>query len=119
MDAEPCNLTWQQAEGRPETAAGLDSLPDGLAFPEDFPEPIHFDPATRRLIYRGFMTNNSYRFLHTFSRDLAYMRAINELNTRSVTAELPQAAQERRWMWAALALLAILAIATVVRTVRL
>src|SRR5262245_35990694 len=38
------NKTWRDAEGQRETAVRLERLPPNLLFPEDFPEPITYDP---------------------------------------------------------------------------
>jgi len=71
--------TWAEAAGLPESAVRLERLPAGVDFPEGFPEPIRFDPRRNRLVYRGFMTSNSYRFLHGQSSDLAYLAALDAL----------------------------------------
>ena len=71
--------TWAEAAGLAETAVRLERLPAGVEFSEDFPEPIRFDPRRNRLVYRGFMTSNSYRFLHGQSSDLAYLAALDAL----------------------------------------
>ena len=71
--------TWAEAAGLPEMAAKLDCLPAGVHFPDDFPEPIRFDPVRKLLIYRGFMSSTSYRFLHGLSADRAFMEALDGL----------------------------------------
>jgi hypothetical protein len=73
------NKTWREAAGQRETAARLSRLPPGLEFPEDFPEPITYDPARKVLIYRGFMCHGSYQFLHQLAGDPAYVAAIDQL----------------------------------------
>src|SRR5690242_6979736 len=71
--------TWAEAAGLPETGARLDRLPAGLQIPEDFPEPIRYDPARKLLVYRGFMSSTSYRFLHSLSADRAFIEALDGL----------------------------------------
>jgi hypothetical protein len=71
--------TWGEAAGLPETAARLDRLPEGLEFPEDFPEPIRYQPQRRCLVYRGFMSSASYAFLRGRSTDRPYLVAVDEL----------------------------------------
>jgi hypothetical protein len=87
--------TWDEAAGLPEVSARLERLPEGLTFPDDFPEPIRFDPRRRRLAYRGFMTSNSYRYLHRRSRDPAYIAALDVLFQDSSCAA-PGARPDRR-----------------------
>ena len=71
--------TWAEAAGLPETSARLERLPEGLELPEGLPEPIRFDPARQRLVYRGFMCSASYSFLRGLSTDTAYLLAVDEL----------------------------------------
>jgi hypothetical protein len=71
--------TWAEAAGLPETGARLERLPAGVHIPDDFPEPIRYDPARKLLVYRGFMSSTSYRFLHGLSGDRAYVEALDGL----------------------------------------
>jgi hypothetical protein len=73
------HLTWDEAAGLPETSARLKRLPEGLHFPDDFPEPIRFDARRRRLLYRGFMRLSSHTFLRGCSPDPAYLKALERL----------------------------------------
>src|SRR5205809_369089 len=73
------NKTWKEAAGLHETAARLQQLPAGLAFPEDFPEPITYDVDWKLLLYRGFMYHGSYLFLRQLSADPAYIAALDVL----------------------------------------
>ena len=77
------NKTWQQAAGLHETASRLDHLPPGLAFPEDFPEPITYDADWKLLLYRGFMYHGSYLFLRQLSSDPAFIAALDVLYQES------------------------------------
>jgi hypothetical protein len=89
--------TWAEAAGQPETATRLDGLPKGVSFPDDFPEPIRFDPVRKLLIYRGFMSSVSYRFLHGLNSDPAFLAALDVLFLATAYA---QAGQGRRlWPW--------------------
>jgi len=98
--------TWAEAVGLPETSARLRRLPQGLNFPDDFPEPIHFDEVRKRLLYRGFMANASYRFLHALSGDSDYVAALDQLYQGSSYALNPRSGIRRAWLW--LALVAVL-----------
>jgi len=60
-------------------------MPAGVAFGDDFPEPIHFDAANRRLVYRGFMYHGSYAYLRNLSRDARYLVALDALYMATAT----------------------------------
>jgi hypothetical protein len=85
VNPEPAwrNKTWREAEGQRETAVRLQRLPPGLTFPDNFPEPITYDPARKLLVYRGFMCHGSYQFLHQLAGDPAYVAAIDQLYQES------------------------------------
>jgi hypothetical protein len=99
---EHCYKTWAEAAGLPETSARLNRLPQGLTFPDDFPEPIHFDAASKRLFYRGFMANASYCFLHALSADSGYVAALDQLYQASSYVLKPRSGFRRAWLWLAL-----------------
>jgi hypothetical protein len=94
--------TWAEAAGLHEVSAALARLPRGLDFPDDFPEPLRYDPARRRLVYRGFMCSSSYRFLHGLSTDPAYVEALAVVFQASADA-LPDDRPPRVWPWLAAA----------------
>jgi hypothetical protein len=91
--------TWGEAAGLPQTAARLDSLPEGVHFPEDFPEPIQYDPQRKRLLYRGFMCSSSYHFLRSVSPNTAYTGAIDELFQASASVLDKPSMAQRLWPW--------------------
>jgi hypothetical protein len=91
--------TWTEAAGLPEITAALDRLPPGLDFPDDFPEPIRFDPVRRLLVYRGFMTSVSYRFLHGLSPDSEYIVALDDLFQASSYTLEKRSNLARVWPW--------------------
>jgi hypothetical protein len=105
--------TWGEAAGLPETAARMDRLPPDFQLSDDFPEPMHFDAAARRLVYRGFMSSCSYAFLRTCCKDLTYLRALDAL-FQETAAKCPHRpkAQKRSWRW--LAALGVAVVAVVV-----
>jgi hypothetical protein len=57
----------------------LERLPDGLTFPPDLGDRISYDPATRRLAYRGFMSKAEFDRLCQLSNDWGYRRPLEEL----------------------------------------
>jgi hypothetical protein len=71
--------TWDAAKGERETSARLDALPPELDFDDDFPEPIRYDAARGLLVYRGFMSYGSFRYLIQLHSDPGYARALDEL----------------------------------------
>jgi hypothetical protein len=87
------NRTWAQAAGQKETAVRLERLPAGVELPDDFPEPLRYDPARKALLYRGVMYRGSFDFLHRLSDDRAYMIAIDTLY---VASALPPC--KRSWL---------------------
>ena len=93
--------TWGEAAGLPETAARLDRLPADLALTEDFPEPLHFDPGAKRLLYRGFMCSSSYAFLRTCCKDLHYLNALDSLfqQTAGALGARRKQSQSHPWRW--------------------
>jgi len=94
-----CGITWAQAAEKVEISAKLEQLPAGMAFGEDFPEPIQYDAQRKLLVYRGFMTTLSYNYLRKLSRDLGYIAAIDEVNIKSTMAVYEQPAPRRGWLW--------------------
>jgi hypothetical protein len=87
------NKTWAQAAGQRETSVVLQQLPPGVEFPDDFPEPIRYEPAHKLLRYRGMMFHGSYEFLHALSSERAYLVAIDGLYIGS--SESPR---QRAWL---------------------
>jgi hypothetical protein len=54
-------------------------LPPGLKFPRDFADRIRHDPASGRLIFRGFMSKADFDRLCFISDDWAFRRSLEEL----------------------------------------
>jgi hypothetical protein len=93
--------TWGEAAGLPETTARLDRLPPDLVLPDDFPEPIRYDPGAKRLVYRGFMCSSSYAYLRNCCRDLAYLNALDSLfqQTAATLGARHRKSKKRSWPW--------------------
>lgn len=96
---EPSYMTWSQAAGKMEVAAKLERLPEGVEFPEGFPEPIKWDAERKELMYRGFMTAMSFEFLRQLSTDLLYLAALNSVNIQSSGAIMGKPPARRGWVW--------------------
>jgi hypothetical protein len=111
------NRTWGEAHGLPETSARLDGLPAGLAFPEDFPEPIQFDDRRKRLVYRGFMCSTSYAYLRHLSTDRTYLTALDTIFS-STSETLRPARRGRMWAWVLAAAGCVLAAGAVWQALR-
>jgi len=85
---------WQNAAGQHETAARLRQLPPGLAFGDNIGEPMYYDAARQLLLYRGFMCQASYNYLHRLSLDPDYETAIDQLYMGSASG-----GSRRDWRW--------------------
>jgi hypothetical protein len=57
----------------------VEALPKGLVFPPDLADRIRYDPATKRLSYRGFMSKADFDRLCKLHDDWAYRRPLEEL----------------------------------------
>ncbi|MBX6314931.1 MAG: hypothetical protein IRY99_18740 [Isosphaeraceae bacterium] len=76
----------------------LDKLPQGLEFPASLADRIRYDPATRRLIFQGFMSKAEFDRLCRLSDDWGYRRTLEEL-FRLCTPEEPSRPHGlRRWL---------------------
>ena len=74
---------WQPNVGWSEDAEKLESLSEA-AFPESVRDKIHFDPAKKLLIARGFLTEEIRDSLLKMSTDADYHRAASALCERSL-----------------------------------
>jgi hypothetical protein len=84
-------VSWQQAAGQRTVSAPLSQLPPGVQFEDDFPEPIHYDAARKRLEYRGFMPHPSFVALQRLSNDYEFLRCLERLFAESAQPETPRA----------------------------
>jgi hypothetical protein len=69
--------------------------------PDDFPEPLRYDPAAKKLVYRGFMCSSSYAFLRTCCNDLNYLNALDSLfqQTAAALGSKRKKTQKKSWGW--------------------
>ena len=86
----------------------LDRLPEGLQFPPRLNERIHFDPARKRLVWRGFMSKADFYCLFELHEDSAYRRAIERLFQVSTEADSHRLSAR---MWGVLVVLGLTAAA--------
>lgn len=107
--AIPCKV-FQGAADQKEVSARLRQLPAGVAFDDQVGEPIYYDAARKVVLYRGFMCQASYNFLHKLSLDPEYEAAIDQIYMASSSALVEGG---RNWRWLVLPVLALGAIATV------
>ena len=54
-------------------------FPDGLTFPHDLADRIRYDPNSRHLVFRGFMSKADFDRLSRLSDDWAYLRPLEDL----------------------------------------
>ena len=100
---------WQNAAGQKEAAARLRRLPPGLSLGDEVGEPIYYDAAHQMLLYRGFMCQASYNFLHKLSLDPEFEAALDQVYMASSSVFTEGG---RSWRWLLLPILALGAIAT-------
>jgi hypothetical protein len=80
----------------------LETLPPGIAFPEDFPEPIAYDASRQLLLYRGIMSHTSYSYLRQLSGDAAYLTAVDQIRKTSCQLYAQRARphfSRYGWLW--------------------
>jgi hypothetical protein len=96
----------------------LRELPEGLKFPRELQDRIHFHRDKQLLQFDGFMSKTDYDRLLRVHNDLAYQRALEELFHKCTFAEVPVATQahgvRRRAMpWFVVAAAAIIAVISI------
>ena len=57
----------------------VNRLPEGLSFPRDLRERIHYDANGHKLAFEGFMSKATYDRLYQLAEDREYRRALEEL----------------------------------------
>jgi DUF1365 family protein len=57
----------------------LERLPDGLRFPPELGDRVHYDAEHHRLVYRGFMSKVDFDRLCALSDDWAFRRPLEDL----------------------------------------
>ena len=62
----------------------LDRLPEGLVFPTDLEDKIWFDPVSKKLFFRGYMSKTEFDRLCQTTRDWSFRRKLEELFQLSV-----------------------------------
>ena len=62
----------------------------GLDFPEDVRDRIGFDPQSKRLFFRGYMSKTEFDRLSQLTRDWSFRRKLEELFQMSVYEDEPQ-----------------------------
>jgi hypothetical protein len=65
----------------------MDRLPEGLEFPLELKDRIHFDPIARRLIFRGYMSKTDFDRLSQLRTDWNFRRSLEELFRLSIPEE--------------------------------
>jgi hypothetical protein len=75
-------------EGHVDHFVTLAILPENFQIPTAYTDRFRFDPATHRLVYRGFMSKVDFDRLCGLSDDWGYRRQLEEL-FRQCTLEDP------------------------------
>ena len=75
----------------------LDRLPEGLEFPDNLRDRIWYDPQTKRLFFRGYMSKTHFDHLCELSRDWSFRRKLEELFQICIDAEKPRTSRNQGW----------------------
>jgi len=74
----------------------LDRLPDGVEFPPQLKDRIHFDAAAHKLVFRGHMSKADFDRLSTISNDWTFRRTLEELFRLCIPEQEPAPRRLRR-----------------------
>ena len=85
----------------------LDRLPEGLEFPPQLKDRIHFDAAAGKLVFRGYMSKTDFDRLCQLSNDWKFRRTLEELFRISVPEEEPRSRGIHRFLAAVTRLLSL------------
>jgi hypothetical protein len=66
-------------EGPVDHFVKLDRLPEGVEFPPQLKDRIHFDPVARKLVFHGYMSKTDFDHLCQLSNDWAFRRILEDL----------------------------------------
>jgi hypothetical protein len=76
----------------------LDRMPECLEFPADLKERIHFEPETRKLVFRGYMSKSDFDRLSQLTTDWNFRRKLEELFRLSVMSQSARPQGVRRFL---------------------
>lgn len=62
-----------------EHFVAIDRLPDDFRIPPDLGDRLRYEPETRRLVHRGFMSKEEYDRLVARTGDWSFIRKLEEL----------------------------------------
>ena len=65
----------------------MERLPDGLEFPPELKDRIHFDAIARRLSFHGYMSKTDFDRLSLMTTDWSFRRSLEELFRLSIPEE--------------------------------
>ncbi len=81
----------------------LESFPEGIEFPPALRDQVRYDVATKRLLWRGFMSKSDFDRLWSLTDDWGFRRALEDLfRISTIDDELPpdslwQVIRQRIW----------------------
>jgi hypothetical protein len=85
-------------EGPVDHFVKLDSLPEGVEFPAQLKDRIHFDPVAHKLVFHGHMSKTEFDRLCQVSNNWAFRRTLEELFRLSIPEDQTRPKGLRRWL---------------------
>lgn len=81
-----------------EHFVALERLPDGIEFPADMGDRIGYDPVTRRLWFRGYMSKSEFDRIGQLTRDWSFRRKLEELFQLSIEDDQGEPKRLHGWL---------------------
>ena len=85
----------------------LDRLPEGVEFPPQLRDRIHFDPTAHKLFFRGYMSKTDFDRLCQATNDWRFRRTLEDLFRLCVPEDQARSRGVKRWLTAVTRLFSI------------